>query len=95
MAIISKKKIPFPISEELRTFLYKYNRHKDIAIHYQDLTRFNDAMPLYDLNGEDTLWKTVLYPPSDMGHIYESLKQIYALLKAAGDLSVMEHLYFH
>jgi len=93
MAIISKKKPPYSISEPLMAFLDKYNRHSNIPIHYADLQRYENAIALYDLQGEDTLWKTVFYSQSDMQHIHDSLKKIYALLKADGDLSVMEHLY--
>jgi len=39
------------------------------------------------------LWETVLYPPDEMAALKQDLRQIYALLKVDGDLSVMEHLY--
>ncbi|MBX9853797.1 MAG: hypothetical protein K2X86_18790, partial [Cytophagaceae bacterium] len=41
----------------------------------------------------DTLWISVYYNQDDMNHIYDGLKKIYAILKASGDLSVMEHLF--
>jgi hypothetical protein len=93
MALISKKKIPVPISETLREFLVKYNRYLEIPIHYRDLRRFEDSIPLYDHRGDDTLWQTVMYYQDDMVSIHYRLKQIYAILKANGDMSVMEHLY--
>jgi hypothetical protein len=93
VAIISKKKIPFKISDVLMAYIEKYNRYSVIPIHYSDLQRYENEIALYDSRGEDTLWKTVFYAQSDMQHIYESLKKIYALLKADGDMSVMEHLY--
>lgn len=93
MAIISKKKIPFPISLPLKKYLQDHDREVKSPIKYGDLTRYDNSIPLYDRMGEDTLWQTVFYPQDDMKHIYYSLKKIYANLKADGDLSVMEHLF--
>jgi len=93
MALIKKKKIPFPISAGLQKVLVKFNRYSQIPIHYEDLLRYENAVPLYDRHDEDTLWQTVFYNQSDMDRIYTDLKNIYAILKASGDLSVMEHLY--
>lgn len=93
MAIISKKKIPFLISPALRSYLKEHDRTMASPIKYSDLTRFDNAIPLYDRTGVDTLWQTVFYAQDDMRHIHYSLKKIYANLKANGDLSVMEHLF--
>jgi len=93
MAIISKKKIPYKIDRYLRSYLSKYARTIDLPIEYQDLLRYNNAIPQYDTAGNDTLWETVFYQPSDMDAIHESLKTIYAIMKANGDLTVMEHLF--
>jgi hypothetical protein len=93
MALISKKKISYPVSSLLRKYLQRHDRAVDLPITYDDLKRYNNAIPLYDANGKDTLWETVFYPQDDMQHIHHSLKKNYAILKAEGDLSVMEHLY--
>ncbi len=93
MAIISKKKIPFLISPALRGYLKEHDRTMASPIKYSDLTRYDNAIPLYDRAGIDTLWQTVFYAQDDMSHIHYSLKKIYANLKANGDLSVMEHLF--
>lgn len=93
MALISKKKIVYPISEGLRNYLVKYGREVDIPIHYRELLRFSNAIALYDFKGNDTLWETVFYDESDREEIHYNIKKIYALLKADGDMSVMEHLY--
>ncbi|NMM49474.1 hypothetical protein [Marinigracilibium pacificum] len=93
MALISKKKIPFQISNGLRSYLHKHDRSFKSPIKYSDLLRFNSTIALYDRKGDDTLWETVFYSPSEMGNINESLKKIYALLKSDGDLSVIEHLF--
>ena len=93
MALISKKKIPFKISPRLRKYLRIHRREINLPIQYNDLLRYNNSIALYDHWGEDTLWETVFYAPSDMNHIHYQLKKIYAILKADGDLSVMEHLF--
>ncbi|MEH0156098.1 hypothetical protein V6R21_18260 [Limibacter armeniacum] len=93
MAIISRKKVPYRIQEPLHRFLEQYNRISPISIHYEDLLRYENVLPLYDKHGEDTLWYTVVYNHADMEAIHENLKMIYATLKADGDISLMEHLY--
>ncbi|MBW3468523.1 hypothetical protein [Arthrospiribacter ruber] len=93
MALISKKKIIFPISAGLREYLRKYGREVGFPIHYNDLLRYSSSIPLYDYKGNDTLWETVFYSESDREEIHHNVKNIYALLKAEGDMSVMQHLY--
>ncbi|MBD3627383.1 hypothetical protein [Cyclobacterium sp.] len=93
MAVISKKKIVYPISENLRKYLIKYGREVDIPIHYKELLRYGNSIALYDFKGNDTLWETVFYDESDRNEIHLKVKKIYALLKADGDMSVMQHLY--
>lgn len=93
MTLIKKKKTIYPINEPLRKFLIEYKKEIDIPVSYSDLTRFTSSINLYDKKGEDTLWLTVFYASEDMKEIYDGLKKIYAMLKADGDLSVMEHLY--
>jgi len=92
MAIISKKKEIFPISNMLRSYIRKYDREIDLPIYYSDLIRYDNSIPQYDKHGQDTLWETVFYPQGDMNQIYSALKKIYANVKANGDLSVMDHL---
>ncbi|MGY6520584.1 MAG: hypothetical protein ACXIUD_02585 [Mongoliitalea sp.] len=93
MALISKKKLIYPISPGLRAFLVKYGREVNFPIHYGDLLRYNGSIPLYDFKGNDTLWETVFFAESDREEIHYSVKKIYAILKAEGDMSVMDHLY--
>ncbi|WP_291727073.1 hypothetical protein [Bernardetia sp.] len=93
MTLIKKKKIIYPVSEPLRKFLIEYKKEIDIPVSYSDLKRYNSSINLYDKRGDDTLWLTVFYAAEDMREIYDGLKKIYAMLKADGDLSVMEHLY--
>ncbi|MBN7811984.1 hypothetical protein J0A68_13610 [Algoriphagus sp. H41] len=93
MALISKKKLIYPISPVLRRYLIKYSREVDIPIHYHELLRYNGSIALYDTKDQDTLWETVFYAESDREEIHQNVKKIYALLKAGGDMSVMEHLF--
>jgi hypothetical protein len=93
MPKIKKKKVPFPVDEGLRSYLSHYGRGMDLPIEYSDLLRYNEGITLYDKHGADTLWISLLYSQDDLNHINESLKKIYAILKANGDMSVMQHLY--
>lgn len=93
MAIIKKKKVPYPISKPLTAFLDRYNRTSNIPIHYADLLRYENAISLYDTKGEDTLWLTVYYAQADMARINLHLKEIYAIMKADGDMRVIDHLF--
>ncbi len=93
MALISKKKLIYPIGTGLRRYLIKYGREVDIPIHYHELLRYSNSIALYDSKEQDTLWETVFYDQSDWEEIHLNVKKIYALLKAGGDMSVMDHLY--
>ena len=93
MALISKKKKVYPIGKYLRTYLKAQGREIDVPITYKDLLRYDNSITFYDRYGSDTLWETVFYPQSDMHHINESLKKIYAELKTQGDSNLLQHLY--
>jgi hypothetical protein len=93
MALISKKKQVYKVSPALGEYLRQYDRESEIELRYSDLLRYDNAVTLYDKNEADTLWETVYYPHSESAHIHENLKKIYAVLKADGDLSVMQHLF--
>ena len=92
MALISKKKVPVRISDRLRQYLLHYGREVEVPIHYPDLLRYENTIPLYDSVGNDTLWETVFFSQSDMQEVNDALKKVYAILKADGDLRVMDHL---
>ena len=92
MAMITKKKLIYTINEPLREYL-KHQERESTAICYDDLTRYSNSIPLYDHNGKDTLWETVLYDQSEIEHIHKSLKLVYSNLKSAGQIDVIEHLF--
>ena len=90
--IISKKKNLYKIEEGFRGYLKKYSREVEIPVQYDDLTYHSSTVPLLDKNGVDTLWETVYYSQQDMRELYPNLTMVYAILKAEGNIKVMEHL---
>lgn len=90
---ISRKKPPFPVTDELRKYLRNYEREIQLPISYGELRDFREAVPIEDQNGEDTLWESPIYHPSEIEHIHNKLREVYALLKASGNLRVIEHKY--
>ncbi len=89
---ISRKKPIFPVNDKLRRFLKHYGRDVSLPIQYKDLLRFENAFPLYDRNGKDTLWQRVLYSQLEMEQHHKALTAIYALLKTGGDTTITGHL---
>ncbi len=92
MALITKKKLLYPINDELRAYLTDHKRNAD-AIDYEELTRYNSSIALYDSQGVDTLWETVLFAPSDMESVHLQLKKVYSNLKSTGHVEVIDHLF--
>jgi len=91
--LISKKKDNIALSDYFRSYLTRYGRIWSDSIRYRDLSRFTNAIPVYDEKGKDTLWSTVLYSESDRKEIHEQLLTAYAILKADGDTSITKYLY--
>jgi hypothetical protein len=89
----TKKKPSYPVSEGLRGYLRTYKRERNLPITYERLRGFTEAIPLCDSDGKPTLWDTVIYDGNEMRYLNEGLKEIYALLKVDGDMSVVQHLY--
>lgn len=92
MALITKKKVIYPINDQLREYLVHQERESE-AICYDDLTRYTNSIPLYDHNGKDTLWETVLFDQREVTQIHNSLRHVYSHLKSGGKVDVIEHLY--
>lgn len=86
----SKKKIPYPISDALFYYLDDYERRVTLPLKYEDLLRFTTSVPLYDITGKDTLWRTVYYSDMEMSEIHHGLRRIYSYLQADGDSEVLE-----
>ncbi len=88
----SKKKVSFPINEELNSYLKKHNRLKTLPIQYSDLMHYQMSMPLLDIKGNDTLWETIFFNEHERDEVHAALTKIYALLKTDGDMEALEHL---
>ena len=93
MALIHKKKIPYSVSTCLLGYLHDQEREKLIPVTYADLVRYQNSFALFDKYGKDSLWETVLYSDSARKQIHQELKEVYSILKAGGDVSVIEHLF--
>ena len=91
--LISRKKPAYPIGDYFGEYLALYGRLVDGGVRYDDIRRHVGQIPLYDEHGDDTLWSTVYYGPSEQAEIHTALRLTYALLKSGGDLSTVEHLY--
>jgi hypothetical protein len=91
--IISKKKPIYPLQEPLMRYLQTYQRQVRLPVSYKDLTGFRDAVPLMDKNGRDTLWECPIYPQHEIENLHNGLKKVYAMLKASGNLRIVEHKY--
>lgn len=92
MALISRKKKVYSISDGLNDYLQGFGRLETLPIDYRGLGVYNETVAVYDKHGQDTLWETVLYRPSDRDPIYKALVEIYADLKVMGDMNIMAHL---
>jgi len=88
---ISRKKPIFPISSGLAKYLKIYQRDAKLPISYGDLLNFQETVPVMDKNGNDTFWETPLYPPYIQDQLYDGLKIIYAILKASGNIRIVQH----
>ncbi len=89
----TRRKPSFPISADLRSYLRRYRRERELPVTYERLRAFQEVIPLTDEAGKPTLWDTVIYDASEMTALNQALKEVYAWLKVDGDLSVVSHLY--
>ncbi|MBX2845740.1 MAG: hypothetical protein KTR13_05945 [Saprospiraceae bacterium] len=90
--LISKKKPPFPVSEELNKYLTEYNRNIKIPIFYEHLLRFQSSTTVYDKNEEDSLWVRVYFSEYEREEIDYSLKKVYTILHSDGNESTFPFL---
>lgn len=90
---ISRKKPIYPVTASLQKYLHTYQRDAKLPITYHELLNFSETVPVLDKFGNDTLWESPLYAQSDIDKIHSGLKLTYAILKASGNLRVIEHKY--
>lgn len=92
MPVISRKKRVNPVGPDLLDYLRRYRRTCDLPVTFDDLGRYVDSIPYYNKDGEDTLWESLIYSPTEREQILDGLVQTYALLKVVGDRRFMKHL---
>lgn len=92
MAMISRKKRHYPVSDGLKGYLRRHGRCGELPVSYADLTRYDEVTPVYDKRGRDTLWVSVLYPPSILREVSRDLVRTYATMRVMGNASLMRHL---
>ena len=83
----------FPVSKLFREYLHTFDRSMDLPVSYEDLLQYQDAFPLINKEGNDTLWQTLIYEQQFGRDIYEGLKKIYVLLRSEGDETVLSNLF--
>ena len=76
MNINLKRKKFYPVSEGFNAYLGAYGRTMDFPELYEDLHRFSQLYPLFDRDGNDTLWKTVFYEPAIREELNTKLTKI-------------------
>lgn len=91
MSFELKKKRYYPVAPPLRDYLGSYQRAAEIPVRYAEMHNYAELYPLYDRDGNDTLWKTVVYDPATRAELSEKLARTYALLKTNED-KADEHL---
>ena len=89
---VQKRKILYPVSPHLRDYLHRYGRAAQLPLTYPQLMECHESMPVYDKQGNDTLWETFVYEPVRWAEIERALAQTYAHLKAPGNLSIADQL---
>ena len=90
---ISKRKITYPVSSDLRGYLLEYGRYlESVPKIYSDLHRFNEAIQYESPDGSETNWQTVMYKPDEMAELRPQLTRIYADLKMGGNSQKAKHL---
>jgi hypothetical protein len=82
---IEKKKKIYKVKQPLRDFLKAYSRLAELPLTYTDLLAFEQSIPVFDHDGNDTLWRSVLYNRSEMERLYEGLIDIYEALAYDGE----------
>lgn len=90
---VTDKKPMFPLGDRLKEYLARYGRMFTLPVSYSRLTEWQESMPLYDKEGVDTLWRTLIYRPEVMRRLNKHLTALYAMIKTEGDASFVDHLY--
>jgi len=89
----TRKKPVYQIGAQLRNYLGENGRLKELHVNYSRLLDFFESAPLFDAEGTDTLWQSVVYKAEEMKLLSEDLTRIYVILKTDGEFSIMDHLF--
>lgn len=92
MKLIDKKKQIYPVPLSFDKYLREFGRSIRLSLDYDELLDYDNALPLYDKKGDDTLWSTLTYGPSRGRDIEEALLKTYAFLRTEGDMRILSHL---
>ncbi len=92
-AATQQRKQFFPVNESFRGYLKAFQRSVDLPVTYEDMLKYEDAFPLLNKLGVDTLWQTLIYESQYGRELYEGLKKIYVILRSGGDESILPNLY--
>lgn len=87
--LISKKKVPFPITPDLHRYLDVHGRSVRIPVAYDDLLRFEGSLAILDEQDRDTLWVNCLYSNADRDELIANLKRLYSILHADGSDTIL------
>lgn len=87
--MISKKKVPFPVTPMLHQYLQRHNRSVDIPVAYADLLRFEGSFPILDADDRDTLWVDCMYSNGEREELVLNLKRLYSILHADGSETIL------
>lgn len=72
--------------------MIEYSREEELSVSYQDLLNFTQGFPVYDHDGKDTLWESVIYSQSDTEEVFQGLTRIYSKLQIDGGYTNLDHL---
>lgn len=74
--LISKKKVPFPVTPALHRYLDRHGRSVKIPVAYEDLLRFEGSLAILDEQDRDTLWVNCIYSNADRDELIVNLKRL-------------------
>lgn len=82
--LIQQRKPAYPVGAHLHEYLREHGREVQLPVTYADLLRFDGTMPVYDTQGRETLWRSVLLRQGEVEDMHQRLLETYQLLIADG-----------
>lgn len=89
---IRYKKKTYPISDKFSSYLRKYSRYAKLPVSYEDFLRFDEGLPIFDDQGNNTLWITAFYTVHERIELENAIKQIYSILHVDGTDEMFPYL---